>query len=187
MKNKMLKNLNKIIKIKEKKGGERLISFYWFLILIIVTGAVIAAVMIYYGSFYDVRNMETQILSYKIAECLSQGGELIAIDLTNCNLNENIGANGEYYAKINFYDLETGNRINNGELKEIKIGNIELQSDCNKQQVNQGNWYERQRKNIQPTLAQCGIRNFYVYDSENNQKLNIEILTAVKKLKQNVN
>ena len=47
---------------KNRIGAEKIISVYWFVILIIIAGAVVAMVSLFYGSPYDVRVTEANIM-----------------------------------------------------------------------------------------------------------------------------
>ena len=51
-------------------------SIYWFAILIIVAGAVVAMVSLFYGTPYDVRDAEANIMINKVVNCLSEKGKL---------------------------------------------------------------------------------------------------------------
>ena len=61
---------------KNRIGAENIISVYWFVILIIIAGAVVAMVSLFYGSPYDVRVTEANIMINQVSNCLSQSGEL---------------------------------------------------------------------------------------------------------------
>tara|TARA_Y100000310_G_scaffold215009_1_gene215982 strand:- start:213 stop:728 length:516 start_codon:yes stop_codon:yes gene_type:complete len=56
--------------------GEKIVSVYWFTILFLVAGAVVYMVAIFYGQPYDIRELEGEMLSNKIADCLVEAGEL---------------------------------------------------------------------------------------------------------------
>ena len=53
---------------------EKLMSVYWFVILFLVAGGVYSMVNVFYGHPYDVREVESNLLSQKIADCVSYGG-----------------------------------------------------------------------------------------------------------------
>src|SRR3989338_10868548 len=61
---------------RNRKGAEKIISIYWFAILIIIAGAVVAMVSLFYGTPYDVRDAEANILVNKVSNCLSENGKL---------------------------------------------------------------------------------------------------------------
>ena len=80
-----------------KRGAEKIISVYWFVILFLVAGTIAYSVSIFYGDPYDVREIESNILTNKIADCLSENGKLKyglpekfeGVFLEECNLNFN--------------------------------------------------------------------------------------------------
>jgi N-acetyl-anhydromuramyl-L-alanine amidase AmpD len=81
--------------MKNKRGG-KIISVYWFAILFIVAAAIVYMAALFYGAPYDARDIESEILTNHIADCLSQGGYLkenvLGGNLENnfleeCNLN----------------------------------------------------------------------------------------------------
>src|SRR3989344_5603718 len=52
---------------KNRIGAEKIISVYWFVILIIIAGAVVAMVSLFYGSPYDVRVTEANIMINQVS------------------------------------------------------------------------------------------------------------------------
>lgn len=150
--------------------GDKILSVYWFTILFIVAGAVVYMVALFYSSPYDVREVEANILTNQIADCISQRGyfkEEIIVGLNNdnflerCNLNfgveESFGwqEQGQYYVEIDFFG--------------ISQGNVNLKLECN-----QGKY-----------SPFCLERNLQVLDKEKNLKI-IKILTVVRKTEKNV-
>jgi hypothetical protein len=121
------------MKIKNKKGAEKIISVYWFVILFMVAGTIAYSVSIFYGNPYDVREIESNIMINKIADCLSENGKLkegvLSEDfkenfLEKCNLNFG-NDKDEYYIEIEFYDFENPEEA----LKfNINKGNINLKN-----------------------------------------------------------
>jgi len=166
-----------------KKGAEKILSVYWFVILILVAGGVFAMVYLFYNHPYDIRDLEADILSNKIADCLSEKGYLkskifyqgsfsLSSEnfLNKCNLNfESKEEEPQYYSEIQIYLFEN---LNNPIL-EILNGNKNLISSC-----------EIQNENYQK-LAKCSEKKFYTLDAENNQYL-IKILSIVRKTEKNV-
>ncbi|MGD9276568.1 MAG: hypothetical protein PVJ67_05325 [Candidatus Pacearchaeota archaeon] len=121
--------------IKNKKGGDKVISVYWFAILFIVAGGIVYMAALFYGGKYDVREIEAEILIDKVADCLNHGGELIddwalfseENFFEKCNLNFNVeDTNGwqedQIFVKIDFENFEDKNTI-----KSISIGNENLE------------------------------------------------------------
>jgi len=170
-----------------KKGGDKLISVYWFLILVIIAGGVVAMANIFYSSPYDVRNLESEILSRKIADCLVHGGEinpeLISGEsfkpffkdhfLEVCNFTFEKKTEFEkdaYFTEIKFY---TQNNLEKA-VFEISEGNLNWIGDCD---------FE---KTDNEKLVRCSKNGFYAI-SENGKIFFIDILTIVRKTEQNVN
>lgn len=60
--------------MKNKRGTDKMLSIYWFVILTIVAGGIFAMVYIFYGSPYDVRGVESEIFAERIADCISRQG-----------------------------------------------------------------------------------------------------------------
>ena len=177
-----------MIKKLNKQGGEKIISVYWFVILFIVAAAIVYATSVFYGGPYDVRELEVNILTNKIAGCFSEEGYLnegFFIDdslnqefqnnfLEKCNLNfdtENVydwNKQGQYYAEVKIHDFYLGDK--GDQLTEISAGNINLKKDC----FLEGKGF-----------PVCLERSFYVIDKENNQ-YEINILSVVRKIEKNV-
>jgi len=127
------------------KRGDKIISVYWFAILFIVTAAIVYMASLFYGAPYDVREIEANILTEHIADCLAEGGYLRQGVLNNenfknnfleeCNLTFNVeDAYGwkeqeQYYISVSFYEFDQnassgfGNRIFN-----ITKGNANLET-----------------------------------------------------------
>jgi hypothetical protein len=166
-----------------KKGTEKILAMYWFAILILVAGGIFAMVTVFYGSSYDVRDIEANILADKIADCLSEGGYLkgevfdgnFLLNETNflekCHLNFNTEDKWEeeqYYIEINLYGVEdTTNSVFN-----FNYGNNKWLSSC-----------EIQKEEEYGNLAKCVEKRFYSLDGE-IQYL-IKILSVVRKTEKN--
>ena len=121
------------MKINNKKGAEKIISVYWFAILIIVAGGIAYMVYSFYGSPYDVRQIESDILANKVAECISEEGQLKNIDenyrndfLKICSLNfETRDDEIQFYLEVIFLDFNSGQEIE----PPIIQGNINLKNN----------------------------------------------------------
>jgi hypothetical protein len=164
--------------LTDKKGTDKILSVYWFAILFIVAGAIIYMTTLYYGEPYDVRELEASILTNQIADCLSQGGQLIDnwkelnndTFLEKCHLTFNVEdtkgwKNDQYYVNIDFYNFNINSGISQLSSKSIAVGNINLKQFCNQEEKN---------------LPVCVERNFYTLDNETNQYV-IKILSVIGK------
>lgn len=111
--------------MRGKKGDEKLLSIYWFVILIIITIGIVAGVLHVFGSNVDVRMAEAGLLRDKIVECLVDKGELVRNlpdSLKECkiDLNDNTEKykdREQYAVKLELYDE------NLNFLEERKFGN----------------------------------------------------------------
>jgi hypothetical protein len=127
-----------------KSGTDKLISVYWFAILFIVAAGIVYMAIIFYGSPYDVRKTEANIMINQIADCLASGGKLKnPVDyfsdsnfLQECKMNFNVEdtygwANDQFYAEINYYYFDKDSGVSNFAAKEpIKVGNALLNDNC---------------------------------------------------------
>lgn len=126
-----------------KRGGEEIFTIYWFVILVAVAGVVSYMVVIFYGQQKDIRGIEENLLSNKIAVCLSEGGYLkegvLSEDFKNnflekCNLNLDVESDfeeeqGEYYTEISISKFNADMPEMRGEeITNIRVGNINLRT-----------------------------------------------------------
>lgn len=155
------------MKIKNKRGAEKIISVYWFAILFIVAGAIVYMVSVFYGEPYDVREVESDIIAGKIAVCLSENN--LDEDLKNnflevCHFNFNTdNPDGQYYIEVSFSDFNTGDKAGD----EISAGNINLKDNPN---IGKKSLYSK---------------NFYVV--KNDQELIADIQVITNKENENIN
>ena len=163
---------------KNKKGAEKILSVYWFAILLIVAGAIVYLVSSFYGKPYDVREMEARLLTDKIANCLSAGGNIkenwqgLNADnfLEECRLvftvEDSYGwDDDQYYAEIKISDFDSGQSLN-----EVNAGNPNLKLDCAVDDKN---------------FPLCLERSMYSIDKAGKQ-YKINIFAAVRKTEKNV-
>lgn len=175
---------------KNKKGGDKLLSMYWFAIIFIVSFGIFAMVYVFYSAPYDVRSIESEILSNKIADCFSRQGRInpeifseqgfnTEFDLLEeCNFNFEVEDEydwedeEQYFVEIEFYTLE--------EIRTPKLvlseGNLNWKPSCfikNKKQED----FER--------FVKCREERIYAVDEDSNQVL-IKILVGVAKIEKNV-
>jgi hypothetical protein len=169
-----------------KKGGEKVIAVYWFAILFIIAAAVVYMAAIFYGAPYDIRELETTLLSDKVADCLVNGGYLDQ-DIFNENFQNNFlelcgvsfktedsyewNLRGQYYLELDIYNFSTYNE-GASYIESISDGNAELKEFCN---------FDLNEKNF----PVCLEKDLYVLDKENNQYI-IKIISVVNKFEKNV-
>lgn len=171
--NKMFKNNF----MKRKRGAEEVMSLYWLVILFIAAGGIIGMVLIFYGNPYDIRDIEASLLVDKIANCISYGGKinnLIISDgetgeftFSNCHLNFSYEED-EYFYKISIYKFEDLENY----FFETRGGNLNLEASY---AINE----------YSENLPVGVERSFYSLDNVSNQYI-IKILGVVRKTEQNV-
>jgi hypothetical protein len=171
-----------------KRGTDKMLSVYWFLILFISAAAIVYMVAVFYGHPYDVRELEANILANKIADCVSRGGELVPELFDNdswadlyggknnfwdyCGItlaveDPQVWKDPQYYAEARIYNM------NEVEVFGRMTGNLNLLSSCELQQDEE---HER--------LAKCVEKRFYSV-GQGEQYL-IKVLSVVRKTEKNV-
>jgi len=181
-----------VLFFKKNKRGDKVLSMYWFLILILVSGGIFAMVYNFYGSPYDVREIEGEILSQKISDCISRDGKIqtniISEEGFNANIKENFLESckinfdseesfeqnpiNQYYFEVEFYKIEDlSNNVFN-----FNEGNLNWKADCGIKKENDKD-YAR--------LVKCTERRFYALGPGESQYL-IKILSVIAKSEKNV-
>ena len=115
-----------------KKGGEKLLSVWWFFVLTIVAVGIVVGVLMFYSSEVDFRKIQADTLTERVSSCLIKNGHFDNsffqddFDIfAKCYLNEKILERGNYYGRIFVED------INNPDFfKEVVFGPDEIYSDC---------------------------------------------------------
>lgn len=166
--------------MKSKKGADKTISVYWFVILFLVAGAVVYMVWAFYGNPIDVRSVEADVMINQVADCLSQNGKLIH-QLTkdfedrfmkDCHLNFNteFEGQGEYYLEVSSYDFSNLNVP----LSFMYKGNINL----NETKTNMPN----------SNSMLYSEKSFYTLSEKdgNQQEIVVKILSIIRKTEKNV-
>lgn len=87
---------------KQGKIGEQVMIVVLVLFIVIVGGGIFAGVVMFYGSEIDAREVEVQILTYKIERCLSEGSGMIDENLfyNECGIFKKFFENNKVYFKI---------------------------------------------------------------------------------------
>lgn len=176
----------------DKKGTDKILSMYWFIILVLVAGGVFAMVYSFYSAPYDVRETESKILAEKIADCISKNGvinsefinggvfntEINKTFSNNCSFNfaveEGYGDNKvtQYFYEVDFYtpkDAENSAFSFDG-------GNSNWKVDC---------FIKKESDKDYTKLAKCTEKRFYALGGNGEQYL-IKILSVIGKSEKNV-
>ena len=114
-----------------KKGGEKLLSIWWFFVLIIVGVGVVVGVIMHFGAEVNTKGLEARILSDKILNCVSERGflkeKVLEKDfdiLGECGLEEKVFGQGSLFY-INLTIFEGGAVVNS-----FFEGDGALERDC---------------------------------------------------------
>jgi hypothetical protein len=177
-----------------KRGTDKILAIYWFLILIFVAGAVFSMVYTFYHHPIDVREVEAELLATKIADCLSRTGALreevlesseegLILNeefnknfLKECSITFNVegeygwNSDSEYFASVEFFDVD-----GNSPFEKIEKGNRNLVANC---EVKDEDNEEFERP------PNCVKRGLYVIRGD--VQYLVQILTIVKKTEKNV-
>ncbi len=163
-----------IFLMKNRKGGEKLLSIWWFFVLAIVGVGISASVFIYHSADVDVREIETNILYGKIVNCVIKQGflieELIEEDFDifrECQLNKESFGEGSYF----YFNLKVFDNSSNL-IKEIEEGDFSFEKDCEIQEGEEGV--------IAKYYPKCIRKKEIVLYYKNNkiEEVELEILTA---------
>jgi hypothetical protein len=185
-------NFNKFL--RGKIGGDKVISIYWFAIIVIVAGGVFAMAYNFYGAPYDVREIEVDVFSNKVSDCISFKGVLnknlfnISTGDFDSSFEENFYEycglsfetekeylwenTNQYFTEVIFYD------INGEELFKFFKGNINLKQDC---------FVKDKKGNEYDILSKCSEKRFYSVSplNEDDQYL-VSVLSGIRKSEKNV-
>lgn len=170
--------------LPKTKKGDKIISVYWFAVLIIVAGGIFGMVYVFYGTPYDIRELEANLLINKIADCVSYAGRINSNLISESGFNKDFNLSsdcnlilttaeweeGQYYAQVDFYTISNAN----SPIFNITQGNSNLLTSC---EIQEDKEYSK--------LAKCADGSFYSLDNSNNQYI-IKILTSVRKAEKNV-
>ncbi len=155
--------------IKNKKGAEKYLSPWLFLVWAIIGVGMVIGALIFYSAKIDVREEEADILSTKLIDCIVDNGYLNDIFKKNifekCNLNEEMFyKGGDFYFNISISDFKSG------KILEIKKGEDDLVFQC---MVGKDEEH----------FARCSEKIIYALNKSNNsQKFTIKITTASNQL-----
>ncbi len=175
--------------MKNKRGTDKILSIYWFVVLTLIAGGVFAMVYVFYGPPYDVREIESDIFAQRIADCLSRKGTLnhnlfveegFNTEIGNtfsgdCNFNfeveEGYGEEIQYFYRVEFYNV----RDLENPAFSFYDGNNNWEMDC---------YIKKENNKEYRKLAKCTEKRLYALDEDENQYL-IKILSVIGKSEKN--
>ncbi len=161
-----------------KKGGERILSIYLFIIYIIISIGIVSGVILFYGSPFDVRIAEAGVLNSKIVDCLVEQGKLkqnVLVDefdlLNTCHLNfkdntRKYAGEEQYAVDIKLFHLSSCSNFRcSNPIKEFGFGEKDFLQYC----------YAGGKK-----IPKCNTEAVYVLNNEEGMIL--QITSAVNKI-----
>jgi len=167
-----------------KKGGQKVLFVYWFIIFVIITGGVVYIVSLFYGAPHNVREIESEILLERTVDCISEKGyiheDFLSNKITNenfldfCHFNFEVSSPeknpiGQYYLKLEFFKFDSSKELGMGnKVISIVVGNPNLDTP---KEILKENY-------IPPKLV-------YLLDKEGNPYI-IKINSIVGKFNENV-
>lgn len=117
--------------IRSKKGGEKLLSLWWFFSLTVIGAGIVFGVLSYYSAELEIKGVEANVMADKLVRCIDNQGFLnneVLKDnfdaLKQCGFSEKMFSSGIFYFNISIYDK------NGNSLKEIVKGAGSFQADC---------------------------------------------------------
>jgi len=180
--------------MNNKRGTDKLLSIYWFVMLTLIAGGVFAMVYVFYGPPYDVREIESEILAERIADCISKQGTIDSDFFIDKKFNPAISESFTERCNFNF-DVEKG--YGNGDTEQIQYF-YEVEFYAIKDLVNpsfslndgNSNWkgdcfIKKENKKEYARLAKCKEKRFYALGEDGDQYL-IKILSVIGKSEKNV-
>lgn len=156
-----------------KRGGDKLISVYWFAILFIVAAGVVYMAVLFYGEPFDVREIEANALTDRVADCLVRGGELVEgwenKNLESCGITFEVEdtegwENDQFYLKVEYSKFSENNFI---------------------VLIDEGNSLLKEEYKGGDNFPVCVERSFYAVDEAGGQ-YEIKVLSVVRKTEKNV-
>lgn len=122
--------------ISNKRGGEKVLSIWWFFVIAIIGAAIVGGVLIFYGQEINTKGAEAESLSSKITNCLIDNGKITDNYFTSgfdiysqCGLAKDLfGKGSNFFFRVRVLD-ENG-KIISGNGAEIIGGDTSFEGDC---------------------------------------------------------
>jgi len=146
-----------------KKGDEKLLSIWMFIIWFIIAFAIVSGVWIFYSAKIDIKELQAQALNNRLSDCIADKGINNLDDkekiFSECRINKNFN---NFYFRIDIYDS-----ISSTKIKSISAGypDLELQ-------------YNLREKSSAENFARCLENEIVVYDSGENKNLIVKMIAC---------
>jgi len=93
-----------MIKLFNKKA-EKLLTIWWFGVLAIIGAGIVLGTMLFFSAHIDIRQLEAEMISEKVADCLNNGIEINEDFLTLCGFEKSLfEENSDYFIMISIGD-----------------------------------------------------------------------------------
>lgn len=117
--------------LKNKRGGEKIFSIWWFMVLAIVGLGIVGGVYVFYSAEIDLREIQAGTLNTKISDCILEQGVVTenffenSFDvLEECDLNAGVFSKGsEYYLSVRFTN-------SSGKETRFMAGDSSMERNC---------------------------------------------------------
>jgi hypothetical protein len=117
-----------------KKGDEKLLSVWMFIIWILVALGVVLGVMIFYSAEADVRYLQAGILSLRVSDCIFSDGyvdeKFLKEDFdifSYCNIDKKLFDENKLFLRVEVIDSVSSDSLLK---KEIVYGNKDFEIQC---------------------------------------------------------
>lgn len=152
--------------IKGKKGDERVLGIWMFLVWTVIALVIVLSVFLFYGQEVDIKLLQSDVLGDRIADCLFDEENVKEINnfYEECKINQNFFDENKLYAKISFFELGSEVLVQD----PIRLGNEDIETQCDLR--------ETQDEKKSPNLARCYSKLFY--GIKNGQSIRVEITTG---------
>ncbi len=155
------------------KKAEKLFSIWWFFVLTIVGGGIVIGVLINSAIDVNIKEVESNILSERIIDCMVDNGYLIDLGsfdvFENCNINEDLFIKGSnYYFNISVFDNEEN-------IFELTKGSS-FEKDCKIQEKVDAEKFPRCSKKIELVIYNGKQVNLIVLTASNQNGRRISVL-----------
>lgn len=147
---------------KNKRAEEKYMSLWWFFSWIVIAAGIVIGVMAFNSKDVDVREVEAEILSEKLVNCLLDNGNINQdflennFDIEICDLDlEVLRDSGYFYIEIS-----------SGEVK-YEVGEVSFREDC----------YISEEMKKAEYFPKCIEKKIKGMNSE-NKMIEVKILTA---------
>ena len=96
--------------IKNKFGGGKVFSIWWFAVFVVVLIGLVTGTMIFYSAKINIKSFEAEILYSQVMDCVSHQGflkeEVFQENFFSyCSLNKKILESSNFYLELNILEL----------------------------------------------------------------------------------